>query len=436
MKRVLIVASMLAAGCICVGRGSRVLTPRGPRPIEDLEVGDEVYACKEDSGELVVTTVTAIRSGTREVGLLRFGSDELRLTSDHPVYCPEEDLYAPAGDWFLGKRSALLRVSERGRKIVAPERVDAYVGVSEVFDITVESELHNFVADGFLVHNKSKPNNLASNSELGCRIDGEIVFDGDECLCPGARVGEISCVEQACICPDGTHMRDMTVADMSLSDVGHSADADIGDVGPSDLGADAGMLRERGDCVTNDDCARDSWMCISIPADEPNGYFTCQADLVAEPGCAVIEAPDECCVHADCADDPSGTCVVGPLFYCGGVAPVIANVCLYDECANDGDCGAGESCLPPRVLGEPVRRCVASECGTDADCDTRTGGECHMFRDPCNGRVRGFFCTYTDSECRTDDDCPDDPNTPGLEHCAPGPSGDGDTFCDTFVAPP
>ena len=115
---------------------------------------------------------------------------------------------------------------------------------------------------------------------------------------------------------------------------------------------------------------------------------------------------------------------------------MIRNVCLYDECAADADCTAGQICMPPRVLGEPVARCLNAECGTDADCDARAGGECHMFREPCNGRVSGFFCTYDDSECRTNDDCPDDPSTPGQEYCAPGPEGDGDTQCASFTPPP
>lgn len=443
MKKWILAGALLTTGCpvsSCVARGTSVRTPSGAKRIEDLAVGDELFAVDETTLELVATTVVAIRSAMREVGLIAVAERELRLTSDHPVYCPTEKTYAPAGDWFLGKRTALLTCEG----LVEVARVETFVEVVEVFDITVAHDLHNFVANGIVVHNKSFIEE--------CTYNDMRVFDFDSCECANGASGTIDCYsKETCVCATdmgggdatnstGNNLLDMSTSDSSLPGDDASLPGDAGDdLGAVDAGADmadVGMSRERGDCVTDDDCAMDTWMCVAVGDDQPGAHYTCQADVVAEPGCATIEAPDECCRHTDCTDDPSGACVIGPIFYCGGVAPMIRNVCLYDECAANADCGAGQICMPPRALGEPVSRCVPSECGTDADCATRAGGECHMFRDPCNGRVRGFFCTYDDSECRTGDDCPEDPNTPGVDYCTPGMMGDGDTFCDSFVPPP
>lgn len=56
-----------------------------------------------------------------------------------------------------GKRSALLAVPDDGEhtRVVMLRERQVSAGVSEVIDLTVQHELHNFVAAGVLVHNKS-----------------------------------------------------------------------------------------------------------------------------------------------------------------------------------------------------------------------------------------------------------------------------------------
>jgi hypothetical protein len=420
------------AGCSrtsCVASGTRVRTPDGWRPIEALDVGDAVLAFDEVTGEQFVTKVTAVTSAMREVGSVSLGGIELRMTPDHPVYCPRQRVYAPAGDWFLGHRTTLAILGDDGFEEVEVDEARTFVGVAQVFDITVEHERHNFVADGVLVHNKSP------------------VCDQRQCTCPDGRTFTSDC-SGACDCSDagrddagpsdmssGNNRLDMTSEDTGSGSDASDMQADVSDAS-SDGGADMSVqLRKRGFCETDDDCP-DTTACITIPANDPGGFKACQAEEAAEPGCGQIEPPDQCCVHADCTDDPSGTCIRGPIFYCGGIAPTPANVCMYDECASDEDCGgAPGSCLPPRVLGEPVSRCVQSQCGNDADCTGGDNGECRAFFNPCNRRLTGFFCTYDESECRTDDDCEPDPDMPGTPYCAPG-DGDGNTACGIFQPPP
>ena len=426
-------AVALSAGCwpgLCIARGTQVLTPKGARRIEELAVGDLVYAVDEDTGERVETPITAIRSAMRETGFVEVDGVRLCMTSDHPTYCPDEDLYAPAGDWFLGRRTRLAQVTESGLRVVEVTAVEPFVAVQEVFDITVEHELHNFVANTILVHNKSPANNNYA-WEYDCVVDGFEADDGDYCECEAGEYGTIDCGANACVCgvPDAGGLPTDQGSPNNSNDIGSTADtgADAGVAGDADMTV---APRHRGSCVVDADCSDPTWSCISIPADDPNGYHTCQPAEAAPPNCGTAEPPDECCVHAECTTDPSGTCVVGPIFYCGGVAPTIANACLYDECTDDNDCGADELCLPPRVLAEPVSRCVAAGCRVDADCTDRAAGQCEPFFDPCNGRLSGFFCTYEDSECRSDSDCA------GGEHCAPGVDRDGNTACMTFQPPP
>jgi hypothetical protein len=151
-----------------------VKTPDGLRPIEELAVGDAIFSIDEHTRELVETTVTEIRVVTREVGALTIGSSTLRLTSDHPVYDPVADEYAPAGDWFLGERSTLLFSKDGDVSNQPTNRVESFVGVSDVYDISVEHPLHNFITEGVVVHNKDP-------GPAECQYKDVTVESGDPC---------------------------------------------------------------------------------------------------------------------------------------------------------------------------------------------------------------------------------------------------------------
>ncbi len=153
-----VVLGTAGAAC-CVAKGTRVRTKRGERLVEALEVGDEVTCVDPVTQARVSSTLTATRTAHRECVTLQTSRGALRCTTDHPLYDPDSTTWADAGDWVLGKRTALLWVPEDD---AAPlERVVVHPGASvtleQVFDLTVEHELHDFVANGLLVHNKSPP---------------------------------------------------------------------------------------------------------------------------------------------------------------------------------------------------------------------------------------------------------------------------------------
>ncbi|MDX2011077.1 MAG: Hint domain-containing protein [Myxococcaceae bacterium] len=131
--------------------------PRGSRRVEALKLGDEVVCVDPETGERHVAQLCGIRSSRRECLALTVGAATLRCTSDHPLYDPDTKTWAPAGDWALGRRTALMHVPEDGAASLV--RVPAVAGLAvtldEVFDLTVDHPLHNFVAEGVLVHNKS-----------------------------------------------------------------------------------------------------------------------------------------------------------------------------------------------------------------------------------------------------------------------------------------
>lgn len=194
MKKTLlaVAGSLSLVSCFpfsCIARGTLVSTPRGRRRIEDLVVQDAVWCVDPATGEQVASPITAVRSSKREVMRLEGEDLTLRCTTDHPLYDPLKKEWAPAGDWVLGHRTALLRVFDDGtapRVIEVKSRLVAD-GVSEVFDLTVQHELHNFVAAGVLVHNKSPIRET-------CTLpDGGSTLVAADCTLPDGGTGFVTC---------------------------------------------------------------------------------------------------------------------------------------------------------------------------------------------------------------------------------------------------
>ncbi len=179
-------------GCdFCIARGAKVKTPRGEVNVEDVAVGDEVIVVDPETLEQHVGRVTHVRTAKRECGRL----DQLRLTSSHPLYDPEKHEWAPAGDWLLGVRN-VLQTTEAPTRV---ERAERFVGVDDVFDLTVDHPLHTFVADGVVVHNKPA-------LQQRCVDDaGVSLEDAAPCACAGLDAGFAQCPLDGavgqCTCP-------------------------------------------------------------------------------------------------------------------------------------------------------------------------------------------------------------------------------------------
>ncbi|HEY0882729.1 MAG TPA: Hint domain-containing protein [Archangium sp.] len=193
MKKTLVAVAgaVILSGC-CIARGTLVSTPRGKRPIEDLVEGDTVWCVDPLTGEQVASPLVQVRSSKREIMRLEGDDFTLRCTTDHPLYDPVAKDWAAAGDWVLGKRTALLRVEEdqQPRVVEVTSRLVAD-GVSEVFDLSVEHELHNFVAAGVLVHNKKPVPPQCTTAQ------GQSVRQDDGCTLPDGGAGFIDCDENS-----------------------------------------------------------------------------------------------------------------------------------------------------------------------------------------------------------------------------------------------
>lgn len=149
----------------CFGAGTRIATPSGDVAIEDLRIGHQVLAFDEQSGAVVVSTVTAVfRHEQGLPGLLTLDDGRvLRVTAEHPIYSQTTRSYRPAAELQVADDLLRLLPSDAGparphSAQLEPTRLGQpwapLPDAETVYNIAVATH-ENYFADGLLVHNKS-----------------------------------------------------------------------------------------------------------------------------------------------------------------------------------------------------------------------------------------------------------------------------------------
>jgi hypothetical protein len=101
-----------------------------------------------------------------------------------------------------------------------------------------------------------------------------------------------------------------------------------------------------------------------------------------------IRGKPGCTKDADCKERPNGYCALGQIgCYCG-----------YG-CTKDSDCAKDEICQ----CGDPIGRCVAATCRTDASC--KAGALCTNYEAAPGCPSTRFACQMEADECAGDRDC-------------------------------
>jgi RHS repeat-associated protein len=142
--------------CGCFTAGTMVATPNGFRPIESIQVGDQVLASDPSTGEVAPKEVIhLVRPGSREIYEVRTRSDDgamatFNATADHP-WLLEGQAWRNTADLRAGMRLA----SANGTGIVI--EAIANTGRQEVvYNLTVAG-WHTFLVgtDRLIVHNQT-----------------------------------------------------------------------------------------------------------------------------------------------------------------------------------------------------------------------------------------------------------------------------------------
>jgi RHS repeat-associated protein len=154
--------------CGCFSAGTGISTRRGHKAIEQIQVGDSVWAYNERTHSTALRPVTHLFRYERDtVYVLHTATGEtLRTTSDHPFYV--------RGQWVRVKRLRVgdSLVSQSGQRHVL-RRIDRQPEHVTVYNFTVD-ELHTYFVgqNAILVHN-SVPCDLAKSPNAQKALDSK-----------------------------------------------------------------------------------------------------------------------------------------------------------------------------------------------------------------------------------------------------------------------
>ena len=228
---------MVGASCggsSCFVRGTRIVTPRGFRRIEDLVVGDPVYSLDLETGQPVARTVARLLRA-RATEILHIAAGELVLagvTPEHPFYDAERKAWTPAAE--LGEKARLvawLGAGDVREMEITTRRTSPPAGRIDVFNLTIDGPEHNYFAEGLLVHNKEvvlapdggeligepcgKDSDCSAGENLVCAASSDGMCGPIVRTCQPASCGA-GPLQTVCGCDGKTHATDLCLGDGQL----------------------------------------------------------------------------------------------------------------------------------------------------------------------------------------------------------------------------
>ena len=139
-----------AAGISCFIAGTSVVTADGQKPIEDIQVGDYVWAWDEETDDVALKQVVETYiNETTELTHVFVNGEEIIATPTHPFYCPTKGwtdaAHLRAGDILVLVNGEYVVVEK-----VQHELLESPV---KVYNFQVEDYHTYYIASGVLVHN-------------------------------------------------------------------------------------------------------------------------------------------------------------------------------------------------------------------------------------------------------------------------------------------
>mgnify|MGYP004621452777 CR=1 FL=1 len=141
----------ITAGTLCFVAGTQVLTEDGMKNIEDIEIGQRVYAINTDTNERELKEVTNIFRGTSdELYRLKIGDEIVSATPKHQFYIVDKG-WVRAYDLKEGDKIVSKETQDLVIEKIEHEKLENPV---KVYNLTIEGH-HNYLITKYelLVHN-------------------------------------------------------------------------------------------------------------------------------------------------------------------------------------------------------------------------------------------------------------------------------------------
>lgn len=161
MKRIalltLIAGTATACSDSCFVAATLVATPLGPRRLDQLAAGDEIWSYDHAQGERVKRRLAEVhRDVVRTICNLQIGEHHVRgVTPSHPFFAIDRGEYVALRDLKPDEGLLVLDGDSTARASVRHLNVtEVPEPTISVYNLTVDGPEHNYFADGVLVHNK------------------------------------------------------------------------------------------------------------------------------------------------------------------------------------------------------------------------------------------------------------------------------------------
>ena len=141
---------------LCFVAGTKVLTENGLRNIEDIKIGDKVYAINMDNNAKELKRVTSLFEGCSDaIYEITVGNDVIKATPRHQFYIVDKG-WIRAYDLAVGDQ--LVAKDNENMKIEKIEKKEYTQNPIPVYNLTVEGH-HNYLITEYelLVHNAESP---------------------------------------------------------------------------------------------------------------------------------------------------------------------------------------------------------------------------------------------------------------------------------------
>ena len=165
VKTVRKIAKKIPCGCFLAG--TLVFTDTGQKAIENIQVGDKVWAYNDTTGDYALKKVVSLFSYVRDsVYNIRIGEETIQATADHPFFI--------SGHWL---RVAELKVGDSVKTYdgsnLAIEQITVAPGRTTVYNFEVEDYHTYYVSKKkVLVHNSGDcPTRLRNMKKYGAAKD-------------------------------------------------------------------------------------------------------------------------------------------------------------------------------------------------------------------------------------------------------------------------
>ncbi|HKV12058.1 MAG TPA: polymorphic toxin-type HINT domain-containing protein [Thermoanaerobaculia bacterium] len=133
----------------CFAAGTLISTSEGLTPIEDVQVGDQVYAYDETTGEEHLAEVVALHHRDVEtLWVLEVGGERIETTDEHPFYVANQG-WTQAKDLQAGD----ILIATTGNRLTL-EKIERVAQSARVYNFEVR-DLHSYLVGewGVVVHN-------------------------------------------------------------------------------------------------------------------------------------------------------------------------------------------------------------------------------------------------------------------------------------------